>query len=279
MRPSLAPLALLTEDFVASLGARRARDEHGLFVAEGIRFLLTAADSGAAFAGLVVSPVGLTNPLVRPVLKRCEAIGVPILRLRFPRYAEVVARIRGREPGFECQGVLGVFRQPWEGLGSEVSRKDLWIGVESVQSPGNLGTILRAGDAVGASGLIVFDRSSEGSGAGVDPFDPSAVRATMGSVFRHRFVRTTHREFRRWGRLFAVGATPASSVDYRVISYRRPTLIMLGDERKGLSEGQVRSCDTLVRIPMVGSPDSLNVAIAGAVMLYEAHNQRHPVRK
>jgi len=140
-----------------------------------------------------------------------------------------------------------------------------------------VGTILRTGDAVGASGLIVFDRSAEGSANGVDPFDPGTVRATMGSIFRHRFVRTTHREFRRWGRLTAIGASPTATSDYRTIDYRRPVLMMLGDERAGLSEGQKRTCNTLARIPMTGHPDSLNIAMAGAVMLYEIHNQRHPL--
>ncbi len=278
MRPSSTPhRAPLSESFVLSLAERPNRDRHRLFLAEGTRFLAAASEAGFELAGLVVSPAGFACPVCGPLIRRHQARGVPLLRLRYPRFAEVVAAIRGREPAFETQGVLALLRQPWEPLPSLVSPEDLWIGVESVQNPGNLGTILRTGDAVGASGVIVFDRSSEGSASGVDPFDPATVRATMGSIFRHRFVRTTHREFRRWGRLTVIGASPSAVLDYRQVDYRRPVLLMLGDERAGLSEGQKRTCDRLVQIPMIGHPDSLNIAMAGAVILYEIHNQRHPL--
>ena len=101
----------------------------------------------------------------------------------------------------------------------------------------------------------------------------------MGSLFAHRLVRTTHRAFRRApGRrgLLVLGGTPEATDDYRQPDYRRAVALMLGDERKGLSEGQRASCDGFVRIPMVGAPDSLNLAMAGTLMLYEALNQRAP---
>lgn len=276
MRPSLS------EGFVAALRDRTHRDAHNLYVAEGTRFLISASNANADIVGLVVNRRAYNDPLKSGILAKCQAKGVPILHLEKTALARLAATIREVESERESQGVLTILRQPWEPPPAIISKKDLWIAVETVQSSGNLGTILRTGDAVGATGLIVFDRSPEGSPSGVDPFDPAAVRATMGSIFRHRFIRTTHHAFRRWARrweLTVVGATPHAATDYRCVTYRRPTILMLGDERKGLSEGQLATCDALVRIPMVGSPDSLNIAMAGAVLLYEVHNQRHPVKR
>lgn len=126
----------------------------------------------------------------------------------------------------------------------------------------------------------MFDRSAEGSPGGADPFDPQSVRASMGSIFAHRMIRTTHASFRKWARrgdLSVVGASPEAQTDYRSVTYRRGVVLMLGHERSGLSDGQRNTCDRMVRIPMVGSPDSLNLAMAGTLMLYEVLNQRRPV--
>jgi TrmH family RNA methyltransferase len=104
----------------------------------------------------------------------------------------------------------------------------------------------------------------------------------MGALFDQAVVFTSHREFRRWtGRdaLIAIGADAGQGVDYRRVSYRRPSLFMLGDERSGLSPGQRASCDAFVRIPMAREMDSINVAMAGTILMYEARNQRHPVAR
>ncbi len=144
------------------------------------------------------------------------------------------------------------------------------MALDQVHSPGNLGTILRTGDAVGASGLILL-------GDSVDPYDPACVRATMGAIFAQRLVRATAQEFAAWKRrsgVRLVGTSPHAAHDYRGVSYPARTVLFMGGERKGLSEERQRLCDDLVRIPMVGRGDSLNLAIATGVLLYEVFNQQ-----
>jgi TrmH family RNA methyltransferase len=142
--------------------------------------------------------------------------------------------------------------------------------LETVRSPGNLGTILRTSEAVGASGLILI-------GDSVDPYDPATVRSTMGSLFSQRFVRTNRREFSQWRyrrHYTLVGTAPTAAMDYQAVDYHGPTVLLLGDERKGLSTELQALCDTVVRIPMVGETDSLNLSVAASLMLYEVFNQR-----
>lgn len=284
MRPSLSPRPVvsperkLTHGLVASLHTRRARDQTGLFLAEGVRFAMRALEHQAALAGLVFCPYRLTAG-AKELVTCLEQAGLPLLRVSRSEYARLSpgTSTAGENPA-AGQGVLLLIRQAWEPL-PEVPPAGCWIGVESVRSPGNLGTLLRAGDASGATGLIVFDRCEGGSESGADPYDPSAVRATMGSLFAHRFVRTTHRAFRGWARtngVRAIGASGEASNDFRQTEYRGPVVLMLGDERKGLSEGQRKTCHDVVRIPMVGAADSLNLAMAGTLMLYEAFRQREP---
>src|SRR6266571_1623760 len=137
-------------------------------------------------------------------------------------------------------------------------------------SPGNLGTILRTSDAVGGAGVIALSDA-------IDPYDPAAVRATMGAMFTQHFVRTNIAEFASWKRRSSfvfVGTSPTAATDYHAIAYRGPAILCMGEERKGLSSDLQALCDIIVRIPMVGRSDSLNLAVATGVLLYELFNQR-----
>jgi RNA methyltransferase, TrmH family len=139
-----------------------------------------------------------------------------------------------------------------------------------VRSPGNLGTILRTCEAVGGAGAILI-------GDGIDPYDPATVRATMGAVFSQRFVRTGFRELVGWKRqtgIRLVGTSPLAVKNYRAGDYRGPLILYMGSERKGMSPEHQALCDEMVRIPMVGRADSLNIAVATGVMLYEVFHQR-----
>jgi TrmH family RNA methyltransferase len=133
-------------------------------------------------------------------------------------------------PSEERPGVLVVARQHWQSLPSVVLRNDLWLGVEHLRTPGNVGTLMRSAAAVGATGLIVSCPARDRT----DPFDPGAVRASMGAIFGFKMVRTSHAEFRRWpGRpeLRVFGGTGDAPRDYRSVIYRKPVVLMLGNER------------------------------------------------
>lgn len=166
-------------------------------------------------------------------------------------------------------------RQRWCRLDEiGVVRDACWVALSAVQSPGNLGSLLRTADAVGATGLVAI-------GPDVDPFDPAVVRATMGSIFGRRFARASLEDFARFARRAGcaiVAATPHATRDYRAVSYRRPVALLLGSERRGLTDQEERAADIAVRIPMAGRTDSLNLAVAASVLLYEVYSQRHPVR-
>lgn len=166
--------------------------------------------------------------------------------------------------------MLGVFDEFDTSLSAiDRSTADIWIAAQSLRDPGNLGTMLRTADAVGAGGVILIDDC-------VDPFSVEAVRASMGALFTKRIARARWAEFIDWlrqgpGQL--VGTSLNTSHDYQAVRYARPTFILAGNESQGLPADYEAACDVRVKIPMLGKADSLNVAVATAVMAYEVLNQ------
>ena len=133
-----------------------------------------------------------------------------------------------------------------------------------VQSLGNFGTLLRTSAASGAAGFILL-------GQQIDPYEPVVVRATMGALFKQTLVRTNVERFRHWlqkHHLAVIGASPDGVVEYDQVRYTRPTVLLLGNERSGLTDEQRSLCQQIVRIPMVDGTDSLNLAVAGSLLLY-----------
>jgi len=251
---------------ILRLQQRAERERTGLFFAEGTRFVAQAVEQGALVEALVLTPEAAAQPLVGSLARSLRATGAACLRIT----PQLFRRISLAETP---QGVGVVVRQRWETLKQiRPSGTLCWVCHEVVQSPGNLGAILRTCDAVGAAGVILI-------GDHTDPYDPVSVRATMGAIFPQRFVRATLPELAAWKRrhrCLLVGASPEAVTDYHAVSYQQPVVFFMGSERKGLTPEQRALCDVLVRIPMVGASDSLNVAIATSVLLYEAFNQRRP---
>jgi TrmH family RNA methyltransferase len=178
--------------------------------------------------------------------------------------AEVFVSISERE---NPQGLLAVVRKRELTL-ADISPANFEWGVALVapQDPGNVGTVLRTIDAVGASGLLLLDSS-------VDPTHPTAVRGSMGAIFWHPVLQVTFEEFAAWVRrhgYHVYGTSARGSVGYESIdSYERPSILLMGSEREGLTPDQAGLCDALVRLPMRGRVSSLNLAVATGVMLYE----------
>jgi len=220
----------------------------------------------------------LHGALLCPCLLGTEAFSDS--RWRLTR-AEIPSRIVSRAEYLELtaaeepSGILLVASQAWAPLPKRVSRHDLWLAIDHLRTPGNIGTLMRSAAATGATGIMVF-----GGRDRTDLYDPTSVRASMGAIFALQHVQTTHEQFRIWRcrpevRVF--GATGEAAQDYRRMRYRSPTVLMLGKERYGLSEAQRASCDAFIKIPMCPGIDSLNVAMAGTVLLYEVFNQRNPL--
>lgn len=258
---------------IRALGKRQERDRIGMFFAEGLRFVGQAVAQDAQIEAVLVVPKTLEHPFGLRLRRRLEQKQIPIWEVTPDLFLRLS---RAEEP----QWIGAVVRQRWEALarvtpassstGGSSTGGLCWVALDEVHSPGNLGTILRTGDAVGASGLIVV-------GDSVDPYDPACVRATMGAIFAMRLVRAAPQEFAAWkrgGGCRLVGTSPHAAHDYRAVPYPANTVLFMGGERKGLSDERQRLCDDLVRIPMVGRSDSLNLAVATGVLLYEVFNQR-----
>ncbi len=135
-----------------------------------------------------------------------------------------------------------------------------------MRDPGNLGTIVRTADAAGCGGVILV-------GDCCDPYSVEAVRATMGSVFAVKIATATVGQFLDWRRGWpgsVVGTLLSATVDYRQAEYRRPAMVLMGNEQAGLTPELAATCDETVKIPMRGRADSLNLAVATGVMIYAA---------
>lgn len=166
------------------------------------------------------------------------------------------------------QGVIGVFKQKTLPLADVKVGHDVWVVLEEVRDPGNLGTVIRTVDAVGAKGVILV-------GPSTDVWAPETLRATMGSIFHVPVVITGHEPFFRWkdqSGAMMVGTHLRTKTDYREVAglrNGRGLLLAMGTEQSGLSDDMAEACDVLTRIAMRGGAESLNLAIATGVMLYE----------
>lgn len=248
---------------VRALRDKKGRREQGAFIAEGLRVLTDARTHGRLPATLLFDPEHADHPLAAALIAETEAAGGDVVETT----AEILAKTTGKD---NAPAVLGVFRIPDTALdGIDRAAGPLWIVAQSLRDPGNLGTILRTGDAVGAGGLILIDDCA-------DPFSPEAVRASMGAVFTQRIAAARWDAFLPWLRAGAgqlVGTSLSATTDYQVPTYATPCFLLVGNEQAGLPEAYEDACDLNVRMPMLGAADSLNAAVATAVMAYEVINQ------
>ena len=245
-----------------ALREKKHRRAEGLFLAEGLRILTEAREAGRLPERIFFSDA--SHKLVEALIEAVEAAGGDAIETS----EDILHKISGKE---NPQAVVGVFRQFDTSLTAlDRAAAPLWIVAQALRDPGNLGTILRTGDAVGAGGLILIDDCA-------DPFSVEAVRASMGALFTQRIATARWEEFTSWlragpGQL--VGTSLNTSHDYQEPRYQAPTFLLVGNESQGLPPAYEAECDLLVKIPMLGKADSLNAAVATAVMAYEVLNQR-----
>jgi len=256
----LNPLDL---ELVRSLRARERREETGLYTMEGVRFLIAAADAGAEVTGLVVCKSLLTSVVGKMIVRRLRRGGASVLAVSQSDFASVSKLSDGTG-----RGVIAVVRQRFRSP-RRIGKRELWLAVESIRSPGNLGTLLRTCLAVGARGVFVV--------GDVEVHDPACVRATMGALPALELVKLTSSglvQLVKHSRATLVGASPDGCESFRTRRYQGATVLVVGTERSGISDELRRGCHALVRIPMLGRIDSLNVGVAGSLVLYEAFAQR-----
>jgi len=241
-----------------SLRDKKHRREEGLFLAEGLRILTEARDSGQLPEIVAFSADGAKHPLAAEIIAATEAAGGDAVETA----PDILSKMSGKD---NPQMLLGAYRQPDASLDQiDRSNSPLWIVAQALRDPGNIGTILRTGDAVGAGGLILIDDCA-------DPYSVEAVRASMGAIFTQRVATARWEEFLPWLRSVEgqlVGTSLTATHDYLDAEYRQPCFLLIGNEQQGLPEAYEAECDLLVKIPMAGRADSLNAAIAAAVMAF-----------
>jgi TrmH family RNA methyltransferase len=247
-----------TVKLLRSLRDKKARRAEGLFLAEGLRILTEARDSGRLPEIIAFSPESAKHPLAAAIIAATEAAGGDAVQTT----PDILSKMSGKD---NPQMLLGAYRQPETSLDRiDRAKAPLWIVAQALRDPGNIGTILRTGDAVGAGGLILVDDSA-------DPFSVEAVRASMGAIFTQDIATARWPEFIAWlrsGQGQLVGTSLKGTKDYLEAEYGQPCFLLIGNEQQGLPADYEAECDLLVKIPMAGRADSLNAAIAAAVMAF-----------
>ena len=251
-----------------SLRQSKARAESGLFLVEGILHTGEAVAAGWEIDSILYAPELLSADFAQSLIREQAAEGVRCQ----PVSADVFGSIAEKE---NPQGILAlVHRRQWELDGLVAASFRRGVALVSPQDPGNVGAILRTIDAVGADALILLD-------GGVDPFHPSAVRASMGTLFWKPIVQTSFAAFVDWaGRavIRLVGTSAHGTLDYREVALgEQAVVLVLGSEQKGLSPEQTSACDMLLRLPMHGRASSLNLAVACGVLLYSLMEGQPPL--
>ncbi|MBA5775841.1 RNA methyltransferase [Stappia sp. F7233] len=249
----------IVKEIKGLVGQRKHRAQSGLFVGEGLKLATDALDAGWGVRYLAIGPEARENPHAQQAAARAKARGAMILEIS----TAVLANITRRD---NPQMVVGVFEQKLlEPAAIRPADAQVWIALDHVRDPGNLGTIIRTADAVGASGVMLVGETT-------DPFAVETVRATMGSLFHVPLVKMSRDAFKAFARNWpgtVVGTHLKGSRDYREVAYKAPTLLLMGNEQAGLPDDMADTCTELVRIPQAGQADSLNLAVATAVMLFE----------
>ena len=245
---------------IRALEMRKVRKETGLFVAEGASILIPAREHGFAPETLVFQAGTAPSGVARGLVDWALGAGAECLEVS----EAVLGKLASKD---NPQNMLAVFRQRWRAArdAAKAVSAELWLVLEEVRDSGNLGTIIRTVDAVGASGVILI-------GNCCDPYARECVRATMGSVFAVPLVKMTREAFLGWRAAWKgeiIGTHLDGQEDFRKVQPGGPVLLLMGSEGPGLSDELARTCTHLVKIPMAGQLDSLNLAVAAGLVLYQ----------
>lgn len=245
---------------IRALALKKFRDRQNAFIAEGLKLVIDALDMGWTIRTLIFAKSKLGDPQVQQVAARTVAAGGTVLEVS----EKVLSAITRRDNPQMAVAVLAQRYVPLQDI--RPADGDVWVALDRVRDPGNLGTVIRTVDAVGARGVILVGETT-------DPFSLEAVRATMGSLFSVPIARASQDAFLAWRKGFGglvAGTHLEGAVDYRSVAFgRRPVLLLMGNEQQGLPDRLAEACDVLMRIPQAGRADSLNLAVATAVMLFE----------
>jgi TrmH family RNA methyltransferase len=254
VRPLITSLSNPLVKQARTLRGHKARAESGLFLVEGIHHVGEAVEAGWEIASILYAPDLLVSDFARNLVSRFDSTAQPVS-------VSVMESLADKE---NPQGILAVVHQKRKRL-EEIESIRCGAAVVSPQDPGNVGTILRTLDAVGADALFLLD-------GGVDPYHPTSIRASMGAIFWKSLIQCSFDEFVNWTRrekIQRVGTSAYAKDDYRAFTPAQKFVLVLGSEQKGLSPDQLKACDAAISLPMRGRASSLNLAVAAGVLLYQ----------
>lgn len=253
-RPLIASLNNPLIKQARSLRQKKARRESGLFLVEGIHHVGEVIEAGWEVESVLYAPDTLTSKFAHDLIARLQLTPQPVT----PQVMESVTEKDNP------QGILAIVHQR-QTLLEELDKVGCAIALVSPQDPGNVGTILRTMDAVGAQALFLLD-------GGVELYHPSVVRSSMGTLFWKPVVQTSFDQFVGWARKMGfqlIGTSAHGDEEYQALIPRSPWVVVLGSEQKGLSSEQIGACDLTVSLPMKGRVSSLNLSVAAGVLLYQ----------
>ena len=244
---------------IRALRQHKGRDQTGLFLVEGIHHVGEAVEAGWMVDALVYAPDQLTSDFGRRLVEEQSQRGIRCVAMTPDLFSSITEKDNP-------QGLLAVVRQRRMDLDDLLpERFHAGAALVSPQDPGNVGTILRSLDAIGADGLFLLD-------GGVDPYHPSSIRASMGTIFWKSLVQASFDDFVKWARRNGyqlVGSSAHARVDYHSFNNNgQPLILLLGNEQKGLSQEQLAACDVTLSMPMKGRVSSLNLAVAAGILMY-----------
>ncbi len=237
-----------------ALHQKKARNESGLFLVEGIHHVGEVVEAGWDVESILYASGLLTSPFAHDLITRFAFKPQPVT-------AQVMESLADKE---NPQGIIAIVHQKKSQL-KDIKPFTRAVALVSPQDPGNVGTILRTMDAVSADALFLLD-------GGVELYHPTVVRASMGTLFWKPIVQTSFDEFLAWtrqGSYQLIGTSAKVDVDYHTLIPQTPWILLLGNEQKGLTKEQTAVCDVTVSLPMQGRVSSLNLSVAAGVLLYQ----------
>jgi len=254
--------------FIKKLRNKKYRDESNLFYIEGPRIISEAFSNNWSFNQVFYSEALIKDDFTRDLLNTLQNENFDCIEVDKQVFESFSVKDGPK-------GIAAVVEQNAFQMQQVLTNPGLWVALDRVQDPGNLGSIFRTLDAVGGKGIILIDHCT-------DPYDISSVRGSMGSLFSLQIIRISSEAFTEFtieNKPIIIGTSDKATIDYQSITYQLDMILLMGSEREGLSQDLTNLCDKLISIPMVGKNDSLNLAVATSICLYEIFNQNRKLRE
>jgi len=251
---------------IRQLKKKKFRDETGNYYLEGLRLIGEALRTDTNLESILYCSDLLKSEFGWQAIKIAEEKGIEIIEV-----TEEVFQTFSLKEG--SQGLAAVGKQKWNDLHELLAPEGLWIVLDNIQDPGNLGTIMRSLDGAGGKGLIFVGNST-------DAYHPTAVRSSTGALFSLNICKTTQQKLIEWKKnssIAFIGTVCESANSYKLCDYPENMVLIMGSEQKGLQKEVIAICDELITIPMGGSVDSLNLACAASIVLFEIYDKRNRI--